>query len=267
MASSKSDICYADLTAGWLVSSHLRPLAVAFPDPDVERELDFLVQSLCDQLADVLDGRVLEERVPVLVVVVREDGAEVLLQFREVEEHATFVVPLDVDVDLVRVPVQGAAALVAREVMGAVDVFRDPELHRFLPKVRAAIKLGLQALDRRDGEELQRLRASLEKLVFLVRLNEQYDAGTQSEFIPADDGYAAPVRDDELVVPFVAVRGRVAAFRDDQLVHRGLPGSVLVPDELFHLDVVTAFLQESDCGDRPDGGRIHVGRQGNPPVS
>src|SRR5438445_8032277 len=197
MASSRSDIGCADLR-GVSAPSHLRPLAVAFPDPDVERELDFLVQSLCDQLADVLDGRVLEERVPVLVVVVREDGAEVLLQFREVEEHATFVVPLDVDVDLVRVPVQGAAALVAREVMGAVDVFRDPELHRFRPKVRAAIKLGLQALDRRDGEELQRLRASLEKLVFLVRLNEQYAAGAQSEFLPAVDGYAAPVRDDVL---------------------------------------------------------------------
>src|SRR6266705_3479960 len=115
MASSKSDICYADLTAGWLVSSHLRPLAVAFPDPDVERELYFLVQSLCDQLADVLDGWVLEESVPVLVIVVRENGAQVLLQVCEVEEHAAFVVPLDVDVNLVRVSVQGTAALVARE--------------------------------------------------------------------------------------------------------------------------------------------------------
>src|SRR5947209_17721585 len=33
--------------------------------------------------------------------------------------------------------------------------------------------------------------------------------------------------------------------------------------ELFHLHVVTAFLQESDCGDRPDVGRIHAGQRGN----
>src|SRR3989442_2261402 len=120
MASSRSDIGCADLR-GVSAPSHLRPLAVAFPDSDVERELDFLVQSLCDELADVLDGRVLEERVPVLVVVVRENRAEVLLQIREVEEHATLVVPLDVDVNLVRVSVQGAAALVARKVIPAVD--------------------------------------------------------------------------------------------------------------------------------------------------
>src|SRR5438876_1708139 len=207
---------------GCALSSDLRPFAVAFPDPDVERELDFLVQPLRDELGDVLDCRVLEERVPVLVIVIREDRAEVLLQVGEVEEHAALVVPLDVDVDLVGVPVEGTAALVAREVMGAVDVFRDPELHRFRPKVRAALKVGLLALDRSYGEELRRPLASLQELVFLVRLNEQYDPRSQSEFLPADDGYAAPFRDDELVVPFVTVRGRVAAFRDDLLVLCGL---------------------------------------------
>jgi len=61
----------------------------------------------------------------------------------------------------------------------------------------------------------------------------------------------------------VVVRGGVSALRDDQLVHGGLPGTVLMPDELFHLHVVTAFLQESDCGDRPDVGRIHAGQRGN----
>src|SRR2546425_662734 len=195
MASSRSDIGCADLR-GVSAPSHLRPLAVAFPDPDVERELDFLVQALRDELADVLDGRVLEERVPVLVVVVRQNRAEVLLQIREVEEHAAFVVPLDVDVNLVRVPVQGTAALVAREVMRAVDVLGDSEFHRFRPKVRAAIKLGLRALDRRDGEELQRPLASLQELVLLVRLNEQHDPRTQREFLPADQGDASPRHDE-----------------------------------------------------------------------
>src|SRR3989440_12372992 len=178
MASSRSDIGCADLR-GVSAPSHLRPLAVAFPDPDVERELDFLMQSLCDELADVLDGRVLEERVPVLVVVVRENRAEVLLQIREVEEHAALVVPLDVDVNLVRVPVEGSAALVTRKVMRAVDVLGDSELHRFRPKVRAAIKLGLRPLDRRDGEELQGLLPPLQELVLLVRLNEQDDPWAQ----------------------------------------------------------------------------------------
>src|SRR2546428_6612752 len=158
------------------------------------------MQSLCDELADVLDGRVLEERVPVLVVVVRENDTQVLLQIREVEEHAAFVVPLDVHVNLVRVPVQGTAALVARKVMRAVDVLGDTELHRFRPKVRAAIKLGLRALDRRDGEELQRRLPPLQELVLLVRLNEQYDPWTQCEFLPADEGHTPPLRDDELVI-------------------------------------------------------------------
>src|SRR5438093_8699778 len=116
---------------GCELSSDLRPLAVAFPDPDVECEVDFLVQPFREELGDVLDRRVLEERVPVLMVVIHEDRAEVLLQVREVEEHAALLVHLDVDVDLVGVTVKGTAALVAREVMGAVDIFRDPELHRF----------------------------------------------------------------------------------------------------------------------------------------
>src|SRR5256885_16232313 len=66
------------------------------------------------------------------------------------------------------------------------------------------------------------------------------------------------------MVPFVAVHRRESAFRDDELVHRGLSGSVLVTDQLFHLHVVTAVLQETDCGDRPDRGRIHVGLRGYP---
>src|SRR5438876_1546334 len=140
---------------GCELSSDLRPLAVAFPDPDMEWELDLRVQPCRDELGDVLDRRVLEEHVPVLVIVIHEDRAEVRLQIREVEEHAALVVPLDVDVDLVGVPVEGTAALVARQVMGAVDVFRDPVLHRFRLKVRAAFKVGLRALVRRDGEVFQ----------------------------------------------------------------------------------------------------------------
>src|SRR5437867_12336169 len=106
-------------------SSDLRPLAVAFPDPDMEWELDLLVQPFRDELGDVLDRWVLEEHVPVLVIVIHEDRAEALLQIREVEEHAAIVVSLAVDVDLVGVLVDGTAALVALQLMCAVAVCRD----------------------------------------------------------------------------------------------------------------------------------------------
>ena len=93
-------------------------------------EFDFLLHPFRDQLADVLDGRVFEERVPVLVIVLRQDRAERLLDLREVEEHPALVVSLDVYVNLIRVPVEGTAPRVAREVMRAIDVLRHPELHR-----------------------------------------------------------------------------------------------------------------------------------------
>src|SRR5438309_3649702 len=124
--------------------SEFGPLAVAFPDAHVHRELDFVVHPFRDQLADILDRRVLDERVPVLVVVVREDRAQGLFQIGEIEEHAAFVVPLDEDVDLVRVAVQRTAALVAREVMRAIDVFCDSEFHPLPTKGTTAIKVGLR---------------------------------------------------------------------------------------------------------------------------
>src|SRR5881409_1082796 len=123
------------------------------------------------------------------------------------------------------------------------------------------------ASNRRDSHEPKRFLASLEELMLLVRLDEQDDAGAEREFFPVQDCDAAALRHDELMVPFVAVHRRESAFRDDELVHRGLPGPVLMPDELFHLHVVTAFLQESDRGDRPDGGRVHVGPRGIFPAS
>src|SRR2546428_2660072 len=120
------------------------------------------------------------------------------------------------------------------------------------------------ASNRRDGHELQRFPPALEELMLFVRLDEQDDAGAEREFLSVKDCDAATLGYDELMVPFVAVHRRESAFRDDELVHRGLPGSVLVTDQLFHLHVVTAFLQETDRRDRPDGGRIHAGLRGYP---
>src|SRR2546425_4386031 len=109
--------------------SDLGPLPVSLPHAHVGGELDLLLETLRDELADILDRRVLEERVPVLVVVLREDRAERLLDVREVEQHSAFVLALDEEVDLVRVSVKGPAPLVAREVMRTVDVLGDSELH------------------------------------------------------------------------------------------------------------------------------------------
>src|SRR5438309_909397 len=129
IASTRSDIRRTSRSADMSLRSDLGPLTVSFPHAHMGRELDLLLESLRDELANVLDRRVLEKRVPVLVVVVGEDGAERFLDVREVEEHPAFVFALDEDVDLVCVPVEGPAPLVAREVMRAVDVLRDPELH------------------------------------------------------------------------------------------------------------------------------------------
>src|SRR5438128_10615824 len=120
------------------------------------------------------------------------------------------------------------------------------------------------ASDRRDGHEPKRFLASLEELMLLVRLDEQDDAGAEREFLPVQDCDAATLGYDELMVTYVAVHRRESAFRDDELVHRGLSGSVLVTDQLFHLHVVTAVLQETDCGARPDPGRTHVVLRGYP---
>src|SRR3989449_11625034 len=102
------------------------------------------------------------------------------------------------------------------------------------PKVRAAIKLGLRALDRRDSEELERFFPPLKKLVFLVRLNEQHDPRSQCEFFPADDGNAAPFRDDELGIPLAEVRRGETAFRTGQRVRGGLSGPFLMLDGILH---------------------------------
>src|SRR2546427_11964284 len=52
--------------------SDLRSLCVAFPDPDVQGDLDSLVQPFRDELADVFDCRVVEERTLILLCGVGE---------------------------------------------------------------------------------------------------------------------------------------------------------------------------------------------------
>src|SRR5205823_2007704 len=94
--------------------------------------------------------------------VMLEDRAQGLLEIGEVEEHAALVVPLDEDVDLVCVAVQRPAALVAREVMRAIDVFRDSEFHPLSTKGTTAIKVGLGASERRHGEEVERVFSTLQ---------------------------------------------------------------------------------------------------------
>src|SRR3989442_5067252 len=101
------------------------------------------------------------------------------------------------------------------------------------------------ASNRRDGHELQRFPPALEELMLLVRLDEQDDAGTEREFLPVQDCDTATLGHDELMIPFVAVHRRGCAPRDDELVHCGLSGSLLVNDQLPHIHAVTAFLPET----------------------
>src|SRR3989442_1485869 len=152
-------------------------------------------------------------------------------------------------------PGRGCAQSMYSVIPSFISADEGPGRHKAWPAA---------ASNRRDGHELQRFPPALEKLMLLVRLDEQDDAGAEREFLPVQDCDAATLGHDELMVPFVAVHRRESAFRDHELVHRGLSGSVLVTDQLFHLHVVTAVLQETDCGDQPDRGRIHVGLRGYP---
>src|SRR3989304_4427528 len=111
------------------VESELRPLTVALPDAHGDGELQGLRDTLVQERADVLHGGVVQELVPVAVVVLREDGAHLLLEVREVEDHPAAVLALDGDVHLVGVPGLSSASLVPGEVVRAVDVLRDAELH------------------------------------------------------------------------------------------------------------------------------------------
>src|SRR5438046_8189776 len=69
----------------------------------------------------------------------------------------------------------------AREVVRAIDVLRDPELHRIRTKRTPAIKLGVFASEGRHREEMERFRPSLKELMLLVRLDQQHDAGAQRD--------------------------------------------------------------------------------------
>ena len=135
--------------------SELGPLSVAFPDADVHRELDLLLKPLEDEFADVLHGRVFEEIVPVLVVVLGEDGPQGPLQFGEVEEHAAFVIPLDENVDLVGMSMERAAAVV-RRLLGFA---RPAELHLAPCQLNDVVTEALAML--RHKADLQKIAVDL----------------------------------------------------------------------------------------------------------
>src|SRR5437879_118044 len=227
MASRRSDMEGRIRSEVIRLRSEFRPLPVAFPHAHVDGILEALSESLRDQVADVLDGRILEERIPVLVIVLREDRPQGLLQVREVEEHAALVVALDEDVDLVRMAMQRSAPRVAREMVGAIDVFRDPEFHRGSTKGAAAIKVGVTPSDRRHGDEAEGPVSPLEELVVLVALDQDDGSGAERDLLAVEDQEPAALRHDELMVPLVAMRRGIPALPDDQLMQRGLSRSVL----------------------------------------
>src|SRR5437870_5293945 len=93
------------------------------------------------------------------------------------------------------------------------------------------------ASERCHGEEVERAFSPLQKLVHLVRLHEEHDAGSQRDLLAVQDDDPEPFGHDQLVVPFVTMHRGVPALSDDQLVHRGLSGPVFATDERFHLHV------------------------------
>src|SRR5437870_6017204 len=121
------------------------------------------------------------------------------------------------------------------------------------------------ASERCHGEEVERAFSPLQKLVHLVRLHEEHDAGSQRELLAVQDHDPEPFGHDQLMVPFVTMHGGIPALSDDELVHRGLSGPVLAADERFHLRVVAAFLQKTNRGDRPNVGRVQAAGENPPP--
>src|SRR3972149_9450996 len=99
--------------SGW-ESSEFAPFSVAFPHADVEWERQRHRQVPVQEIADVLDARVLEHVVPVPVIVLREDLAHGPLHVPEVQDHPALRGALNRYVNLVRVAVEQAALFVAR---------------------------------------------------------------------------------------------------------------------------------------------------------
>src|SRR3972149_445996 len=99
--------------SGW-ESSEFGPLSVAFPHAHMERKPQPLLESPLQERANVLDARILEDFIPIPMIVFCEDVTHGLLHVREVEDHPAFRVALNRHIDLVCVAMEPPTLLVAR---------------------------------------------------------------------------------------------------------------------------------------------------------
>lgn len=96
------------------------------------------------QYADIFDGRVFQEVVPVVVIVFRQDAADRLLHVRKVQNHAVARFAFDRDFHLVGMTVETAALRVCRKKMGAIDVVDHTEFHDLSEQPRNEYTMSLR---------------------------------------------------------------------------------------------------------------------------
>src|SRR5439155_20850240 len=92
-------------------ASQLGPFPFPLPDADDEREPEALREVAPQQLAQVLDRRIIEEVVERSVVVHPEHVARGLLEIGEIEDHAAPTFAFDDQLDAIGFPVRVAATV------------------------------------------------------------------------------------------------------------------------------------------------------------
>jgi hypothetical protein len=112
-----------------VASSDLRPLPFSFPNPDGKRQGQSFGKFAMDHLTYVFDGGVLEKVVEGPVIVMTKRFPKNSLQVAKVDNHSIPVFALDDYLNPVRVPVQSAAFLMSRQVMGTIDILNDSKFH------------------------------------------------------------------------------------------------------------------------------------------
>jgi hypothetical protein len=105
-------------------SPDLRPLAVAFPNAQSERERQTLFQFFAEQFTDVFNGRVVEKIVPRPMVIVAENFPERLFEIGEIDDHALFGLTFNDELNFICVSVERAALRMVRKEMGTVHILR-----------------------------------------------------------------------------------------------------------------------------------------------
>ena len=114
--------------------SKLSPFILTFPDADLDLVFEPPLEVVVQELADVLHSRNLQVGVPVMMVVLRQDSSDALLEFREIEYHGALVFALYGDIDAVCMPMGRPTFLMIGQMMCAIDILSYSQLHRCYQK-------------------------------------------------------------------------------------------------------------------------------------